>query len=293
MVPSEGSPYARGLALLVDSVRPGEEVAGTVVAVNTSDEDVRVALYAADGAPAAGGDFGYTTRDEPTTAVGEWIELSESELTLAPGDRVPVDFRLKVGADAFDGRNVGAIVVEPLDQPVTGAFSTRTRYAMPVTVVVEGGRPRPSPAASPSAEPLEGEQQPLQLRNLEPGERGAQLCPTVVLGNVGTSERSARVTVTTDGPFSGRSSAVTELDVPAAGTTRRVELACVDRPLGPGRVRVSVGDESELDKQVFWVPVSVFLSLLLLLLVICALLTTYLRGKRGRSGRSSSERPSH
>ena len=295
VVPADRSPYAKGPTLLIEGVRPGAVLQDQALIVNTSAEDVRVAVYPADGVAAEGGGFGYTNRGEPLQGVGRWLTLAgPQERTVPAGGRVPLSLRVDVARDAFDGRNVGAVVVEPLDQPVTGQFATRTRYAMPVTVVVVGGRPRP-PSASPSGPapaPSPGGAQVVQLRDLRPGAKGGRLCPTVLLGNPGTLTGSARLRVEVDGPLSSDQRKSRSFDVPPPASTRRVALPCTTRPLGPGQLDVlveGVDDAPDASEDLFWAPWPFYVSLLLLLLIIGALLSTWLRGMLRRR-RESAER---
>lgn len=292
VVPAAGSPYADGARLVARGLRPGSVITDSVVVVNAADTPVRVAVYAADGQPAAGGGFGFTERGASNVEVGAWTSLSRDEVELPARGTAVVDLELVVGAGAFDGVNVGAIVAEPLDQEQTGQLPSRTRYAMPVTVVVVDGRPRPSPgpdgsgADGPAAGPGA---RPVQLAALEPGARGGRYCPTVALGNAGSAGGSVTLTTEVDGLLSGRTSRSTQVDLPPAASARRVELGCLARPLGPARVQVSVDgtDDQSLGDDVFWAPWPVYVSLLFLLLLIGALVTTFVRGLLRRRERTA------
>lgn len=293
IVPSTASTHAQGPLLVFRNLRPGATATDSAVVINSSNETLRVAVYPADGMPAAGGGFGYTERGGSNTMVGAWLRLSVSELRLPPGGRAAVSIDLVVGRDAFDGDNVGAVVVEPLDQPLVGQLPSRTRYAMPVTVDVVGGRPRPAETTSPD-QPTP-ETAALQLRDLRPQERGSRLCPSVVLGNARAGSGSTRVRVEVDGAFSGRQRRTSTVEIPPSASTTRVELGCIDRPLGPGRVEVTLEDDEgeAVEEGVFWAPWPFLLSLLFLLLLIGALLTTFLRGllrRRRREQRTTADR---
>jgi hypothetical protein len=88
------------------------------------------------------------------------------------------------------------------------------------------------------------------------------------------------VRVEVDGAFSGSKTRTSTVEIPPAASTTRVQLACIDRPLGPGRVTVVLEDEDEEDVEadVFWAPWPFVVSLLFLLLLLGALITTFLRG---------------
>lgn len=244
--------------------------------VNTTAKPVDVYVYPADGIPARGGGYGYATRATPMTAVGRWLRVSSARMTLPGNSRKPITLRLLVPATATNGLHVGAVVVEPVDANSASTFTTITRYAMPVSMTVTGGRP-PSRGPSGAPRPRGG---PVEVTDLRPHPRGSKVCPTVLVTNNSGAAVSPRIRVTTDGWFGG-SSRVTTIDPVAPGASRVVQLLCVRRPIGPGNLRVRVEEpasDAAVGAHLFWVPLPLVLSLLLLLLLIAALLTTFARG---------------
>ena len=286
VVPDAGSRYlsARRNALRVPASRPGRTLTETVFVLNTSDRTLRVALYPADGLPAQNGGYGYADRTARPTGVGAWLRLSRSEAVLPPKSRLDLTVGLRVGADAANGRNVGAVVVEPLDQGA-GPVQSITRFAMPFVVEVTGGRrattaaaPRPAPARPAS---------PVVIDRLRTRPLRDLVCSTVRVRNGSSQPLALQLEVQSDGPLAGGSRRTVLLPPLPSLTSREVGLPCVERPIGPGKLRVWAAlpgqPPAAVAASLFWVPLPVTVSLFLLLLVIAALLRTFLLGWKRRT----------
>ena len=197
---------------------------------------------------------------------------------------------LRVGSSPTNGLNVGAVVAEPLDQDTSGPIQSVTRFAMPVLVTVEGGRPAATTGATASAGPTQGREQPIRVTELRPRPGGDRLCPRAVVANETAQSADITVVVRSSGAFGGGSQAapvVLPALPPLSATT--VQLPCVRRPYGPGRLSITAappgGVEQVVASSLFWLPLPLGLSLLLLLLLISALLTHLVRGaRRDRDG---------
>lgn len=94
------------------SMLPGGETTNTAVVTNFSDETLRVRIYAVDAEITPQGQFSLAAEQAPRNAIGKWISLSVSELSLAPQSNTEVDFAMAVppGADVQD--YAGGIVIE-------------------------------------------------------------------------------------------------------------------------------------------------------------------------------------
>ncbi len=285
VVPDAGSRFLsdRRNALRVPASRPGRTLTETVFVLNTSDRALRVALYPADGIPAQNGGYGYADRNARPTAVGAWLRLSRSEALLPPKSRLGLSVRLRVSADAVNGRNVGAVVVEPLDQG-GGPVQSITRFAMPFVVEVTGGRrataavPRPAPARPAS---------PVVIDRLRTRPLRDLVCSTVRVSNGSSQPLALQLEVESDGPLAGGSRRTVLLPPLPSLTSREVGLPCVERPIGPGKLRVWAALPGQrpavVAASLFWVPLPVTVSLFLLLLVVAALLRTFLLGWKRRT----------
>jgi hypothetical protein len=287
------SPSPGGVAVIPDpksthtnpahtSIRVGVLAVGrvfteTATVVNTTSSTQDVYVYPADGTPARGGGYAYATRGTRMTGVGAWLTVSKTRMTIPSNGRVAISIRLQAPATAPNGLRVGAVVVEPvIAEP--GTIVTVTRYAMPVSMTVTGGvtptaGPSRRPGSSAAPSPTGG---PLEVSDLEPRPRGSRLCPRVRVTNSGATPAAPRLTIRGDGWFSDSERSVT-VDPVAPGTSKQVDLPCVRRPIGPGKLTVRA-DDAYVGAQLFWIPLPLLISLLLLLLLIGALLTTFARG---------------
>ena len=264
----------------VSGLRPGQGFTDAVFVANSTKDAVTVALYPADGIKAQGGGYGYSNRQDPVRDVGAWLRLSRTQVTVPAGQRVKVGVRLVVPAGVTNGQHVGAVVSEPVDQPVTGPVTSVTRYAMPVVVNVIGGRPAPasSPSTSPTAPPRP-DNETIRVRELKPHPDGSKVCPTVRVDNGSGAAAQLHAVVESDGWFRSSKSPRTALAPVPELTSRVVQLPCVKRPIGPGRLKVTLDAGDEITPaHLFWLPWPLLISLLLLLLLIGALLSTFLRG---------------
>jgi hypothetical protein len=263
-------------SIRVGTLPVGKAYLDKAIIVNTRSSAVDLYVYPADGIPARGGGYGYATRKAPMHEIGAWLTLSTSRVTVPASGRVGIDLRLLAPPTAANGVHVGAVVVEPVDTG-TGAFQSITRYAMPLTVTTTGGI---TPTRGPSPRPVPLGSGPVTVTNLTPHVRGSKVCPTVHIRNGTASSISPKATVGTDGWFGGSSRTVS-LAPMAPGDSGDVELGCVRRPIGPGKLRIRVQDptgDSAIAAHLFWLPLPLLFSLLLLLLLIAALLTTFARG---------------
>jgi hypothetical protein len=83
----------------------------SVTVTNNSEEVLRLQLYPADAFNAAGGGgFALRQQNEANTDVGNWIKLSRSTVTLAPGKAAAVPFTMTVPRNATPGDHAGGIV---------------------------------------------------------------------------------------------------------------------------------------------------------------------------------------
>ena len=289
VVPAEGSPYRdpTGQFIELGTVRPGTVLSDELLVRTSSSVPQDVLLYPVDAAPALGGGLGYSEREQTPTQVGSWVTLSQRQLTLQAQGTATVTFTLRVPRDVAPGTYVGGVAAEPAEQAQEQAVGTRTRYAMPIRLVVAGG----SPGVTPGRGRPDGG---LVVTDVDVRTSGDQVCATVRYRNEGQDVLDPMATVTVDGPLgrttSGRTAGVGPVGPEEA---EEAELPCVDRAVGPSRVEVTLsspGGKARGSTGSFWLPVPVLLGLLLLLLLVLALVTTALRGVRARHEARSADR---
>lgn len=275
--PDAKSPHRSksGTFLELGTVRPGVPIADALVIRSTFDVPTAVDLYPADAEPAVGGGFGFSARKDAPKQVGAWLKLSSARLTVPPHGQVSFGSKVTVPAGTEGGEYVGAVIAEAADQSQGGAVQTRTRFAMAVYLTVPGG-----PAGStPGRGKPDGK---LIVLKVDPRFDGNRSCPVVRVRNESQAIVDPKVRVRTEGLFgSGTSYSKARSAALLPDAEASVALACIKRPIGPGHLRVDLtspkGDGHQAADYV-WLPLSLFIALLFLLLMIGALLTTFVRG---------------
>lgn len=260
------------------TVQPGTPVQDGVVVRSSFDEPRDVLLYAADAQPAVGGGFGFSAREDEQEQVGRWLRLAQERVTVPADGQVLVPYTLTVPPGTEGGEYVGAVVAEPVDDAAAGGVQTRTRFAMAVYLRVPGG----TAGSRPGRGRPDGA---IVLEAVEPGFDGKAACPVVRYRNDSQDVIDPVATVTTDGLVGGASYRQERVGALLPDASAEVALPCVDRPLGPGRLKVELtspkGGGSE-SADYTWLPWPFLLSLLLLLLLAGALVTTFLKGVQRR-----------
>lgn len=90
---------------------PGGQVTDAIVVTNHDEAaPLELDIYAADGYTTGSGQLDLLPRDEASSGLGTWVQLSSTHLSIAPRASVDVPFTLTVPADATPGDHVGGIV---------------------------------------------------------------------------------------------------------------------------------------------------------------------------------------
>ena len=76
---------------------------------NPGEEPVTVELVAVDAQTARLGGNAYGDPTDDPIAVGTWLELAESQVTLDPGEQAFVDFTVQTPRDITPGQYLGGI----------------------------------------------------------------------------------------------------------------------------------------------------------------------------------------
>jgi hypothetical protein len=281
-----------GTFLELGTVKLGVAVTDTLVLRSTFDVPTVVDVYPADAQPAVGGGFGFSARKDARKQVGAWLKLSSARLTVPPQGAVTFRSTVTVPRGTQGGEYVGAVIAEPVDQGPGGAVQTRTRFAMAVYLTVPGG----ATGAKPGRGKPDGT---LVVLGVTPRFDGNRSCPVAKLRNDSQTIVDPKVTVRTKGWFgSGSSYSRTRSAALLPEATASVALPCIKRPIGPGSVRVELASpkgEGARAIDYVWLPTALLVALLFLLLMIGALLTTFVRGvlrrPDGAAGESSAVRP--
>jgi hypothetical protein len=145
---------AGGLSVIGKLVRdadlaPGGTTSGVIVVSNSADEAQEVVAYVRDYRFKADGSNDYAEIDSHPRSAGAWLTLSPTQVSVPPGESVPLSYALTVPVDGdLIGTYWAAIMIEPfLDRSVEPqtergvTVQTLVRYAVQVSASV-GEAPR-------------------------------------------------------------------------------------------------------------------------------------------------------
>lgn len=117
----------------------GELKEAKVDVVNTSDNPQEVKVYPVDAVTTKDGAFAPEPESREKVDVGTWVTLSESELSLEPGETKTIDFTIQVPDNAEVGDHAGAIIIQSRESQnaVAGSglqITTRVGARMYITI---------------------------------------------------------------------------------------------------------------------------------------------------------------
>ena len=132
---------ARSESWFVYNLDLGESKEDALLVFNTSDDTRTVKLYAVDSVPSNQGNFALAPEEITPTDLGAWIELSETFITLEPGESREVPFTVTIPDNADVGEHSAGIIIQKSSQAEalgqTGA-SIVTRVGIRVYETVPG-----------------------------------------------------------------------------------------------------------------------------------------------------------
>lgn len=129
----------RSSSIFVYKLDRGESIDDAVQVVNNTDETKTLLIYAVDAKVASGGSFACAQKAEQPIATGSWINVAQNQVTLTPGGKENVSFKLTVPDNAVPGEQNGCIVIqdatsEPVDQGNGIKLSFRSAIRVAVTI---------------------------------------------------------------------------------------------------------------------------------------------------------------
>lgn len=102
-------PYDRQFNLETEA---GSKQSASILVKNLGNAPITLTLYGVDATQSAQGTFALTTRSAEQRHVGKWITFEKTEITVPPGEEIPVPFIIEVPASATPGSYAGGIAVE-------------------------------------------------------------------------------------------------------------------------------------------------------------------------------------
>lgn len=149
--PLPGSPNAQ-LGFFKLDAKAGATVEREVVLTNLTNKAKVIDLTPCDGAAAVYGGVAYTDNETKPAAVGSWIRLARSEVTLPPGESVRVPLVVSVPSTVTTGVHMGGISIwEPAAATTSGSAEAggdeaTTRITMVTRMVLTVMVTTPGPA---------------------------------------------------------------------------------------------------------------------------------------------------
>lgn len=133
-------PATKGYFIL--DTTPGTVMQDEVVVRNSGAAVGTVRLFPVDAVTGQNGGSSFPDEGAPRRAVGNWLKLDRTELTLQPGEEQMVPFTLTIPPDATAGQHLGGLVA--LDTAIkrgaegTVRIDTQTRMVAAVQVNLPG-----------------------------------------------------------------------------------------------------------------------------------------------------------
>ncbi|WSJ91318.1 DUF916 domain-containing protein [Streptomyces sp. NBC_01304] len=208
------------------SADPGSTLKDKVTVTNKADRPTTFRLYGADAYNTArDGGFAVRTRGEKQRAVGAWVRLAKSKVTVAPGKSVTVPFSLAVPEGAEPGDHPGAIVA--LDERVSGGegdVAVGIRRAVGARVYLRVGGPT---VAALAVEDMRMS----RTQPLVPGAGDSTAVITYTLHNRGNVTLNPKATLRAEGLF-GRTLLSRELSRVPSELLPRQKVRLTERWVG-------------------------------------------------------------
>jgi len=114
----------------------GQNYNDSLTVVNQNSTAATFNLYGSDAFNTAAGGFGLKKRTDHMTAMGAWIQLPITQITLAPSSFEVIPFSIDVPAGTPPGDHAGGVVIESTTGKTTvhGALSVTVLQAVAVRV---------------------------------------------------------------------------------------------------------------------------------------------------------------
>lgn len=118
---------------------PSLEIRDEVRVRNSGNASGTVRLYAVDGTTSDTSGSAFRQDRDPRQGVATWVQVSQQELTLAPGEERTVPFTVTIPADVRGGQHLGGLVAEdilPKSDTGSGQFQVTTSHRTIVAIQV-------------------------------------------------------------------------------------------------------------------------------------------------------------
>ncbi|MGI9027488.1 MAG: LysM peptidoglycan-binding domain-containing protein [Candidatus Saccharimonadales bacterium] len=141
-VPANPDPEnSRSKSIFIYSLAPNQAKQDGVRVVNNSSETKRIEIYPTDSEIASGGSFACKQKDDDKKDVGDWINISKTELTLAAYTEEVIPFSINTPANTGVGEHNGCLVIQEKDKDSAqsgNGVQLSFRSAIRVAVTIPG-----------------------------------------------------------------------------------------------------------------------------------------------------------
>lgn len=132
----------RTKSIFIFNLAGGESVEDAVLIVNNTQESKTLLVYATDSQKSSDGSFACEQFTDSKDGVGNWIQLSKSELTLEPSTNEEIPFTISIPENVDVGEINGCIMIQEkkatIDNPEASGVSLSFRTGLRVVVTVPG-----------------------------------------------------------------------------------------------------------------------------------------------------------
>ncbi len=141
-VPANPDPNnPRSKSIFIYNLAPGQSKLDAVNVVNNTNETKIVEVYVADSEIASGGSFACRQKVDPKEEVGRWINVAQSEISLAPLTNQVVPFEVKIPDGTSVGEHNGCVVIQEKNatpEQAGNGVQLSFRSAIRVAITVPG-----------------------------------------------------------------------------------------------------------------------------------------------------------
>ena len=139
LLPANPDPSnTRTQSIFVETIKPLESKTNAVLVVNNSQVTKTLLVYAVDSQKSSDGAFACAQYTDPKKNVGNWIELTKSEVTLKPSTNEKISFTVTAPENIGVGEENGCIIVQEkesnLAQSAGATLSFRTGVRVAITI---------------------------------------------------------------------------------------------------------------------------------------------------------------
>jgi uncharacterized membrane protein len=173
------------------TLNPGGQLTDGLVIANHGTTPLHLAVYAADGFTAKGGQLDLVTKDAKSTRVGAWVQTDRPDVTVRPGESVEVPFTVTLPDNAAPGEYMGGIVTSPAQASEADGTNMDQRRGIRIRLRV-GGELKPGLSVEDLHLRYSGTPNPF-------GKGDATV--TYTIHNTGNAILAARQAVSISGPF--------------------------------------------------------------------------------------------